>query len=214
MSSGPWWFAGVVGLVGIVVGAVLKWALDSLSERRKQQLESSSRFISDRRDAYKFFLRLVDRAAIGRINAWTNQAALDGDLPGVRQPPTREEQEEMRSFITAEKRAVHSAIEDAHEYLKVMRLLSSTSINEKSRECLKQLMVGNRAGFELAEQTFLSAVRQDLGISGSQTEDRRIRVDPVNGSMILGRNDPWPSPPGKLYPLSLALRRDDPFDEN
>ena len=47
MGSGPWWFAGVVGLAGIVVGAILKWALDTLSERRKQRLEVSSRFIAN-----------------------------------------------------------------------------------------------------------------------------------------------------------------------
>ena len=221
MSGGPWWFAGVVGVAGIVVGVVLKWFLDAKSERRKEQREVSSRFITERQAAYELFYSLVDRAATGRVNAWTNEAILKGFLLTSQSDsmrPTSEEREVMNSFISSETEAVNVAIQNAQEQLKVMQMLSPTSICDYAQECLRVLLKGSRFEFELAERAFLATARQDLGIPSADLPNfRRNLIDPAKGWMILGTNIPWPSPPGKRYPLSLALRRVEarnPFEDS
>src|ERR1700685_1625468 len=121
MGNGPWWFAGVVGLAGVVVGAILKWVLDILSERRKQRLEVSSRFIETKREIYEEFLRLIDEAVTCRINADTNQAIIDGNFAhSYTRPPNPKERREMAAFIVSQAEAARSATTEAHSQLEAM----------------------------------------------------------------------------------------------
>lgn len=219
--GGPWWFAGVVGLAGIVLGAILKWVFDTLSERRKAKLEVSSRFIASKKEIYDDFLTLIDEAANSRINAETNQAILDGSptILGRFVAPTLEEQDEMRSFISSQKEAALSATRKARARLKAMEVISPSSIYKLAYKCWSPLLNGMRSEFERAEQEFLMAVRQDLGVPSDefvklltrhtrQTYSAAADSNPEAGwIMILGTNVPWPSPPNRNYPLSIAMRR-------
>jgi hypothetical protein len=103
MNSAPWWFAGAAALAGIVVGALLKWIFDMLSERQKRRHEVSSRFTREKKEAYQQFMLAIDRAAINKINASTNESILNGLRRGDELwnagPPTDEEKAEMRAFI-------------------------------------------------------------------------------------------------------------------
>jgi hypothetical protein len=61
-QDAPWWFAGTVGLAGIVVGVIIKSVIDARATRARNRREDELRFIQDKRVAYSDLL-----AACGEV---------------------------------------------------------------------------------------------------------------------------------------------------
>lgn len=61
-QNAPWWFAGTIGLAGIVVGVIIKSAIDERATRARNRREDALRFIQDKRLAYSDLL-----AACGEV---------------------------------------------------------------------------------------------------------------------------------------------------
>ena len=61
-QDAPWWFAGTIGLAGIVVGVIIKSAIDARATRARNRREDELRFVQDKRVAYSGLL-----AACGEV---------------------------------------------------------------------------------------------------------------------------------------------------
>lgn len=61
-QDAPWWFAGTIGLAGIVVGVIIKSVIDARATRARNHREDEFRFIQDKRVAYSDLL-----AACGEV---------------------------------------------------------------------------------------------------------------------------------------------------
>jgi hypothetical protein len=59
----PWWFSGTIGLIGVIVGLLLKSAFDWFSTRARNQREDRLRFIADKRVAYADLLAACTEVA-------------------------------------------------------------------------------------------------------------------------------------------------------
>lgn len=59
----PWWFSGSIGLVGVIAGLLLKWAIDALTSRGRNQREDQFRFVHDKRVAYADLLAAAGEVA-------------------------------------------------------------------------------------------------------------------------------------------------------
>src|SRR4051794_13380205 len=62
-GHGPWWFASAIGVVGILLGLLIKWAIDALNTRRRDRREDKLRFIQDKREAYADLLAAFSEVA-------------------------------------------------------------------------------------------------------------------------------------------------------
>ena len=61
-QDAPWWFAGTIGLAGIVVGIIIKSVIDAQATRARNRREDELRFVQDKRVAYSELL-----AACGEV---------------------------------------------------------------------------------------------------------------------------------------------------
>jgi hypothetical protein len=103
---------------------------------------------------------------------------------------------------------MQSAVREAKEALQAMQTISPPPISEYADECLRSLVNGDRGKFQITERAFLVAARLDLGVrTPMPTAPIDTQVNSNSGWIKLGPNLPWPSPPGKRYPVAIALRK-------
>ncbi|MEV5001230.1 hypothetical protein [Nocardioides sp. LML1-1-1.1] len=62
-DKGPWWFAGAVGLAGILLGLLIKTVVEVFRQRSRDRRDDRLRFIQDKRVAYADFLAACTEVA-------------------------------------------------------------------------------------------------------------------------------------------------------
>lgn len=63
VQQAPWWFAGIVGAVGVLAGIAAKAGFDLWAESRTNRREDELRFIGDKRQVYTDFLAACHNVA-------------------------------------------------------------------------------------------------------------------------------------------------------
>jgi hypothetical protein len=184
MQAAPWWFSGVTGIVGILVGAFIKWVFDTRTERKRLRREDNLRFIAQKQEAYGELLSLFELMVKARVTNWVNERqAKNAALPEEQRQAFETSRKQQQAIISENMVAVE-------KHLKTVRLLSPKNVYDVAATCVELLHIGSRSDFELAEAQFTFAARRDLGMMDPEAEwPQGVQAEPFANIRAISLED-------------------------
>lgn len=165
-SGAPWWFAGTVGVAGVLAGLLIKWRIDAASTRERDEREDRLRFIQDKRVAYADLLAACTEVADAEHDHRLLRARgrrLDADPAS-----TDDDVDDYNAAVeTVENRRTpgYQAVTRAHA---VVEMLGPEPVVQAAdilvSRCHHPHLLESRID---AERAYVDAVRADLGYSST-----------------------------------------------
>ncbi|WMY79709.1 hypothetical protein [Citricoccus sp. I39-566] len=172
----PWWFSGTIGLVGVVVGLLLKMLFDWLSSRAARQREDRLRFIQDKRVAYAELLAACTEAAdIEHENRLLAKRKREFDS----KTPTDEDVDDYNRELDNIDARRTRAYQSLNSVSAVVDLIGPDDVVEAAglyiSRCHHPHLLPKRVD---AEAAYVDAVRRDLGY-GPTSHLRSFEYEPL-----------------------------------
>jgi hypothetical protein len=164
VDKGPWWFGGTIGIGGILLGLLIKWAVDAVHTRSRDRRDDKLRFIQDKRVAYADLLAACTEVADAEHDYRLLLArARRLDDSGPWDDEDIAEYNSDRERLMAGRRDAYLAVNRSASIVEMIapELVVSTA-NLLAARCHHPHLYQPRVDAELA---YVDAVRSDLGFA-------------------------------------------------
>lgn len=164
-TGGPYWFAAVLGIAGVVLGVLIKALIDSLTARSRNMREDRLRFVADKRAAYaEFVAACTDLADVEHRH---RQQTIRGREIDARTDVTDVELDVYNNEIEANQDARREAYRELNRTVAIIEMVAPKNVVEAaaiyaSRAHHPHLLERRTE----AESAFIDSARADLGQEG------------------------------------------------
>lgn len=164
-TGGPYWFAGVLGVAGVVLGVLIKAVVDALTARSRNMREDRLRFVADKRAAYaEFVAACTDLADVEHRH---REQTIRGREIDARTNVTDSEVDEYNDEIEANHNARRQAYREVNRTVAIIEMVAPKNVVEAAAIYASRAhhphLLERRTD---AEAAFIDAARFDLGQEG------------------------------------------------
>lgn len=164
-AGAPYWFAGVLGVAGVVLGVVLKAVVDALTARSRNMREDRLRFVADKRAAYAEFVAACTHLA--DVEHRHREHTIRGREIDARTDVIASELDEYNDEIEANQKARREAYRELNRTVAIIEMVAPRNVVEAAAVYASRAhhphLLERRTN---AEATFIDAARSDLGQEG------------------------------------------------
>ena len=176
----PWWFSGVIGLAGILLGIGTKWLIDTIALRSARAREDRLRFTADKRAAYAEFLAatysLADAEHDGR-QLTLDKRYLD-NTPDADKSLVDDYDDRLARYLTQRE----DSYGKVNETMAIVDLIAPMKVVESAGLLLSRAAHPHLLQTRLhAEAAFVRAARADLGLK-VEADAKAHRYEPYIGA--------------------------------
>lgn len=162
VEQAPYWFAAVLGVLGVILGVFSKGVIDALSSRSRNRREDRLRFVADKREAYADLLTATYNLADAEHDS--RLLVLQGRRLDAQSVTYGSELNAYDAAFDANEAASAAAIREVNRSTAVVEVLAPANVVEAAALLVSRSQHPHLLPRRLeAQNAYVDAVRADLG---------------------------------------------------
>lgn len=161
-AGGPYWFAAILGVAGVVLGVLIKAVVDALTARSRNLREDRLRFVADKRAAYAEFVAACTDLA--DVEHRCREHTIRGRGIDARTDVTHAEIDEFNNELEGNQSARREAYREVNRTVAIIEMVAPKTVVETAALYASRAhhphLLERRTD---AESSFIDAARTDLG---------------------------------------------------